>query len=30
MMDEVSNYYGLWKSHMFKEENGVIKFSSEK
>ena len=29
IMDELSNYYGLWKSEMFKEENGVIKFSSK-
>jgi len=30
IMDEVCNYYGLWESDMFKEENGVIKFSSKK
>lgn len=29
IMDEVCNYYGLWGSDKFKEENGVIKFFSK-
>ncbi len=29
IMDEFSNCYGLWKSDMFNEENGIIKFSSK-
>ena len=29
IMDEFSNYYGLWDSYRFKEEGGTIKFSRE-
>lgn len=29
IMDEFSNYYGLWNSNEFTKENGIIKFSSE-
>lgn len=28
IMDEFSNYYGLWMSDLFPEVNGIIKFSS--
>jgi hypothetical protein len=26
IMDEISNYYGLWSSRLFHEEEGIIKY----